>query len=120
MDNLDDRQQVAVPLLEASALIEHENPCRMSSFPSAENCDVQLLSPTSITNIGTQFYDFNGKRIIGFQIGNRQMICLPQIYELFLKQHVGGLHTVYTKLKRLNIQPLICNVDQARFLAGFR
>jgi hypothetical protein len=29
---------------------------------------------------------------------------------------VGGLHTVYTKLKRLDIQPLVCNVDQVRAL----
>lgn len=26
---------------------------------------------------------------------------------------VGGLHTVYTKLKRLEVTPLICNVEQA-------
>ncbi|KAL3105576.1 hypothetical protein niasHT_021199 [Heterodera trifolii] len=38
------------------------------------------------------------------------------IYELFLKQFVGGLHTVYTKLKRLGIQPLICSVEQVRAL----
>ena len=35
------------------------------------------------------------------------------MYELFLKNMVGGLHTVYTKLKRLEVTPLICNVEQA-------
>lgn len=35
-----------------------------------------------------------------------------QAYELFLKNMVGGLHTVYTKLKRLDIVPRICNVEQ--------
>ena len=28
------------------------------------------------------------------------MLCLPQAFELFLKNLVGGLHTVYTKCKR--------------------
>ncbi|PIO53259.1 SKI/SNO/DAC family protein, partial [Teladorsagia circumcincta] len=38
------------------------------------------------------------------------------VYELFLKNMVGGLHTVYTKLKRLEITPIICNVEQVRAL----
>ena len=33
-------------------------------------------------------------------------------FDLFLKHLVGGLHTVYTKLKRLSITPLVCNVEQ--------
>ncbi|CCD61865.1 Dachshund homolog dac-1 [Caenorhabditis elegans] len=44
------------------------------------------------------------------------MICLPQVYEVFLKNMVGGLHTVYTKLKRLYIHPMVCNVEQVRAL----
>ena len=44
------------------------------------------------------------------------MLCLPQAFELFLKQLVGGLHTVYTKCKRLDIIPVICNVEQVRVL----
>uniref|UniRef100_A0A1I7XK28 PPM-type phosphatase domain-containing protein n=1 Tax=Heterorhabditis bacteriophora TaxID=37862 RepID=A0A1I7XK28_HETBA len=40
--------------------------------------------------------------------------CL--VYDLFLKNMVGGLHTVYTKLKRLEITPIICNVEQVRAL----
>lgn len=43
-------------------------------------------------------------------------VCLPQVYELFLKSLVGGLHTVYTKLKRLDIIPRVCNVEQVRAL----
>lgn len=43
---------------------------------------------------------------------------LPQAFELFLKHLVGGLHTVYTKLKRLDIVPLVCNVEQVRILRG--
>ena len=30
----------------------------------------------------------------------------------------GGLHTVYTKLKRLEISPVVCNVEQVRVLRG--
>ncbi|KAI1729495.1 SKI/SNO/DAC family domain-containing protein [Ditylenchus destructor] len=63
-------------------------------------------------------FNYRGERVAGFEMesGLRHMICLPQVYELFLKQLVGGLHTVYTKLKRLNIHPLICNVEQVRAL----
>ncbi|KAL3221054.1 hypothetical protein MRX96_029670 [Rhipicephalus microplus] len=39
-------------------------------------------------------------------------------FELFLKHLVGGLHTVYTKLKRLGISPIVCNVEQVRVLRG--
>jgi len=35
-----------------------------------------------------------------------------------LKHLVGGLHTVYTKLKRLDITPIVCNVEQVRVLRG--
>lgn len=46
------------------------------------------------------------------------LLCLPQAFELFLKHLVGGLHTVYTKLKRLGISPIVCNVEQVRILRG--
>ena len=46
------------------------------------------------------------------------MLCLPQAFELFLKDLVGGLHTVYTKCKRLEITPIVCNVEQVRVLRG--
>lgn len=46
------------------------------------------------------------------------MICLPQAFDLFLKHLVGGLHTVYTKLKRLDVTPVVCNVEQVRVLRG--
>ena len=48
-------------------------------------------------------------------------VTLPaplQVFELFLKHLVGGLHTVYTKLKRLEITPIVCNVEQVRILRG--
>ncbi|KAF8357648.1 dac-1 [Pristionchus pacificus] len=60
--------------------------------------------------------EYKGENVASFIISNIEMICLPQVYELFLKNMVGGLHTVYTKLKRLEISPLVCNVEQVRAL----
>ncbi|GMS88586.1 hypothetical protein PENTCL1PPCAC_10761, partial [Pristionchus entomophagus] len=60
--------------------------------------------------------EYKGEKVASFVISNVEMICLPQVYELFLKTMVGGLHTVYTKLKRLEICPLVCNVEQVRAL----
>lgn len=62
--------------------------------------------------------DYRGAKVAAFIINGDTMLCLPQAFELFLKHLVGGLHTVYTKLKRLSIEPLVCNVDQVRILRG--
>uniref|UniRef100_A0A914ZAF9 SKI/SNO/DAC domain-containing protein n=1 Tax=Panagrolaimus superbus TaxID=310955 RepID=A0A914ZAF9_9BILA len=86
----------------------------MSSF----GCDSDSAydSSTNGPQVRAQFYEYRGKQVTGFDIDEKQMVCLPQVYDLFLKQLVSGLHTVYTKLKRLNIHPVICNVDQVRAL----
>ncbi|XP_070198352.1 dachshund homolog dac-1-like isoform X2 [Littorina saxatilis] len=57
-------------------------------------------------------------QVAAFQVEGRELICLPQAFDLFLKDLVGGLHTVYTKLKRLDITPIVCNVEQVRILRG--
>eukprot|EP00057_Strongylocentrotus_purpuratus_P012228 XP_011666702.1 PREDICTED: dachshund homolog 1 isoform X4 [Strongylocentrotus purpuratus] len=62
--------------------------------------------------------EYRGAKIASFNINGDCMICLPQAFELFLKHLVGGLHTVYTKLKRLSITPVVCNVEQVRILRG--
>ncbi|CAG2159020.1 unnamed protein product [Oppiella nova] len=67
--------------------------------------------------------EYRGARIAAFLSANRSqcseyLLCLPQAFELFLKHLVGGLHTVYTKLKRLDIVPIVCNVEQVRILRG--
>lgn len=62
--------------------------------------------------------DYRGQKVAAFVINGDTMLCLPQAFELFLKHLVGGLHTVYTKLKRLDIVPLVCNVEQVRILRG--
>lgn len=61
---------------------------------------------------------YRGEKVAAFTVNGIELICLPQAFELFLKHLVGGLHTVYTKLKRLDITPVVCNVEQVRILRG--
>ncbi|VDO39945.1 unnamed protein product [Onchocerca flexuosa] len=65
----------------------------------------------SINN--ARIYTYRGKKIAGFELQGFRMICLPQAYEMFLKNVISGLHTVHSKLKRLQIRLVICNVEQA-------
>ena len=78
--------------------------------------------PTAPTNDPTanecKIVEYRGEKIAAFMIQGKTMLCLPQAFELFLKHLVGGLHTVYTKLKRLEITPIVCNVEQVRILRG--
>ncbi|XP_058885341.1 dachshund homolog 1-like isoform X7 [Acipenser ruthenus] len=62
--------------------------------------------------------DLRGAKVASFTVESCELICLPQAFDLFLKHLVGGLHTVYTKLKRLEITPVVCNVEQVRILRG--
>lgn len=83
--------------------------------------------------------DYRGKKVAAFVIAGETMLCLPQAFDLFLKNLVGGLHTgynsklnskkikitksynfyaVHSKLKRLDIVPLVCTVEQIRLLRG--
>lgn len=59
--------------------------------------------------------DYRQNKVASFNVDQKELICLPQAFELFLKNLVGGLHTVYTKLKRLDIVPIVCNVEQVRY-----
>jgi len=84
---------------------------------------VRSLSPppfssTDPTANECKMVDYRGKKIAAFIIMGKTMLCLPQAFELFLKHLVGGHHTVYCKLKRLGIAPIVCNVDQIRTLRG--
>lgn len=60
----------------------------------------------------------HGVKVASFLMDGQELICLPQVFDLFLKHLVGGLHTVYTKLKRLDISPVVCTVEQVRILRG--
>nr|XP_033804291.1 dachshund homolog 1 isoform X6 [Geotrypetes seraphini] len=62
--------------------------------------------------------ELRGAKVASFTVEGSELICLPQAFDLFLKHLVGGLHTVYTKLKRLEITPVVCNVEQVRILRG--
>uniref|UniRef100_UPI00358DF987 dachshund homolog 2-like isoform X2 n=1 Tax=Myxine glutinosa TaxID=7769 RepID=UPI00358DF987 len=62
--------------------------------------------------------ELHGAKVASFTVNGQELICLPQAFDLFLKPLVGGLHTVYTKLKRLHIVPVVCNVEQVRVLRG--
>nr|XP_046266485.1 dachshund a [Scatophagus argus] len=62
--------------------------------------------------------EVHGMKVASFTVNGVELICLPQVFELFLKHLVGGLHTVYTKLKRLDISPVVCTVEQVRVLRG--
>jgi len=75
-------------------------------------------SPNDPESNNCKIVEYRGEKIASFIINGKSMLCLPQAFELFLKNLVGGLHTVYTKLKRLDISPIICNVEQVRVLRG--
>ncbi|XP_018607511.1 dachshund a isoform X1 [Scleropages formosus] len=62
--------------------------------------------------------EVHGVKVASFNVDGQELICLPQVFDLFLKHLVGGLHTVYTKLKRLDISPVVCTVEQVRILRG--
>ncbi|KAI0980542.1 hypothetical protein GJ496_011222 [Pomphorhynchus laevis] len=61
---------------------------------------------------------YRSKNVAGFTVDGQLLLCLPQAFRIFLKDLVGGLHTVYTKLRRLDILPIVCNVEQVRILRG--
>uniref|UniRef100_A0A8K9V580 SKI/SNO/DAC domain-containing protein n=1 Tax=Oncorhynchus mykiss TaxID=8022 RepID=A0A8K9V580_ONCMY len=70
-------------------------------------------------NTPCRMVDVHGVKVASFSVGGQDdLICLPQVFDLFLKHLVGGLHTVYTKLKRLDICPVVCTVSQVRVLRG--
>ncbi|KAM9364104.1 dachshund homolog 1-like isoform 2-T2 [Pholidichthys leucotaenia] len=77
-------------------------------------------SPVESTpqNNECKLVEVKGVKLASFTVKDRELICLPQAFDVFLKHLVGGLHTVYTKLKRLDISPVVCNVEQVRVLRG--
>ncbi len=81
------------------------------------DCPAPIARNTPENNVVT-LVDYRQTKVASFCVDNKELICLPQAFELFLKNLVGGLHTVYTKLKRLDIVPIVCNVEQVRVLRG--
>ncbi|XP_018421506.1 PREDICTED: dachshund homolog 1 isoform X3 [Nanorana parkeri] len=97
-----------------------------SSSSSAPNTNLPgkpvYSTPSPVENIPQnnecRMVDLRGAKVASFTVDGCELICLPQAFDLFLKHLVGGLHTVYTKLKRLEITPVVCNVEQVRILRG--
>ena len=88
--------------------LKMEKPVYSSPPPASSNPE----------NNTCKLIEYRGAKVAAFKVDGRELICLPQAFELFLKHLVGGLHTVYTKLKRLDITPIVCNVEQVRILRG--
>ena len=99
--------------------------------PSIASTTTPMMAPTakpvysspppahsSAENNTCRLIEYRGVKVAAFIVDGRELICLPQAFELFLKHLVGGLHTVYTKLKRLDVVPIVCNVEQVRILRG--
>ncbi|XP_052868903.1 dachshund homolog 2 [Anopheles cruzii] len=97
--------------LDLMAAAHHHVPPRSYNSPPP-------ISSSDPTANECKLVDYRGQKVAAFMIQGETMLCLPQAFELFLKHLVGGLHTVYTKLKRLDIVPLVCNVEQVRILRG--
>ncbi|XP_056586611.1 dachshund a [Triplophysa dalaica] len=74
--------------------------------------------PAGVNNNECKMVEVHGVKVASFTVDGQELICLPQVFDLFLKHLVGGLHTVYTKLKRLDICPVVCTVEQVRILRG--
>lgn len=89
-----------------------------SSYMNSSNQSPPPISNNDPTVNECKLVDYRGQKVAAFIIAGETMLCLPQAFELFLKHLVGGLHTVYTKLKRLDIVPIVCNVEQVRILRG--
>ncbi|XP_063808993.1 dachshund homolog 1 isoform X6 [Pseudophryne corroboree] len=97
--------------------------CSSNSVPSTNLPGKPVYStPSPVENIPQnnecRMVDLRGAKVASFTVEGCELICLPQAFDLFLKHLVGGLHTVYTKLKRLEITPVVCNVEQVRILRG--
>uniref|UniRef100_A0A8C2PRJ9 Dachshund d n=1 Tax=Cyprinus carpio TaxID=7962 RepID=A0A8C2PRJ9_CYPCA len=90
------------------------------SIPLAGKPVYSTPSPVENTpqNNECRMVELRGAKVASFTVDGQELICLPQAFDLFLKHLVGGLHTVYTKLKRLEITPVVCNVEQVRVLRG--
>lgn len=51
--------------------------------------------PSDPTENECKIVEYRGQKLAAFIIGGETMLCLPQAFDLFLKNMVGGLHTGY-------------------------
>jgi hypothetical protein len=90
----------------------------LSSLSLSSTGSPSLSNSSAVLTSECKLVDVHGVKVASFSVDGQELICLPQVFELFLKHLVGGLHTVYTKLKRLDIAPVVCTVEQVRVLRG--
>ncbi|XP_067232867.1 dachshund a isoform X2 [Chanodichthys erythropterus] len=90
----------------------------INSFITGGGGSTNGNGPGGVHNNECKMVEVHGVKVASFTVDGQELICLPQVFDLFLKHLVGGLHTVYTKLKRLDICPVVCTVEQVRILRG--
>uniref|UniRef100_A0A3B4V228 Dachshund c n=1 Tax=Seriola dumerili TaxID=41447 RepID=A0A3B4V228_SERDU len=112
------------PCLHSSPLLLSPSPPRHTqcAVPFANSAKPVYATPSPVEstpqNNECKLVEVKGAKLASFTVKDTELICLPQAFDVFLKHLVGGLHTVYTKLKRLDITPVVCNVEQVRVLRG--
>ncbi|XP_035809074.2 dachshund homolog 2-like isoform X2 [Amphiprion ocellaris] len=112
------------PLLHSDPPYSAPKPSGSSRLPAARLSGAFLSGGIPVSGGGAspqtecRMVEVHGLKVASFTVNGAELICLPQVFDLFLKHLVGGLHTVYTKLKRLDIRPVVCTVEQVRVLRG--
>lgn len=104
----------------ADLLLSNGSALKSAAAAAAAKPVYATASPVESTpqNNECKLVEVKGAKLASFTVKGAELICLPQAFDVFLKHLVGGLHTVYTKLKRLDISPVVCNVEQVRVLRG--
>uniref|UniRef100_A0A3B4V061 Dachshund c n=1 Tax=Seriola dumerili TaxID=41447 RepID=A0A3B4V061_SERDU len=106
----------------ADLLLPNGTPLKTGGAPVSSSAKPVYATPSPVEstpqNNECKLVEVKGAKLASFTVKDTELICLPQAFDVFLKHLVGGLHTVYTKLKRLDITPVVCNVEQVRVLRG--
>ncbi|XP_026212265.1 dachshund c isoform X2 [Anabas testudineus] len=106
----------------ADLLLPNGTPLKTGGAPVSSSAKPVYATPSPVEstpqNNECKLVEVRGAKLASFTVKDTELICLPQAFDVFLKHLVGGLHTVYTKLKRLDISPVVCNVEQVRVLRG--
>ncbi|XP_038593813.1 dachshund c isoform X2 [Micropterus salmoides] len=106
----------------AELLLPNGTPLKTGGAPVSSSAKPVYATPSPVEstpqNNECKLVEVKGAKLASFTVKDTELICLPQAFDVFLKHLVGGLHTVYTKLKRLDIAPVVCNVEQVRVLRG--
>lgn len=106
----------------ADLLLPNGTPLKTPGLPVSSGGKPVYATPSPVEstpqNNECKLVEVKGVKIASFTVKDTELICLPQAFDVFLKHLVGGLHTVYTKLKRLDITPVVCNMEQVWVLRG--